>query len=406
MNLAFRDPLSHSPTGLPERVRERLQAGNPGVYNPATFQGGSTYLHGSDAPPSVVIAGADAGGEAEEFARKARLPLLAEPTSGARFGREAIQHWEELLQAASPGGQVRRAIVFGHPTLTRTVPRLIAAGLETVVVDRAADAEGIEVFNPGRAVQGVATHADTAPDYDPAQHLEWLGTWVTLDRELRETFTTVHAPDLEAATQQGYKERSAYARQEVARLREPVSREHLAETLWLATWPHDRLVVASSRLIRVLNRQAAPRNIRVHANRGLAGIDGTIATAWGVAVASQTGDSVREAAGTTRVLLGDLAFLHDLGALPLPSPPEERPRIQLVVGNDGGGTIFDTLEVADTAPQTLFDRVMYTPQHSNLEAIATAHGWGYRRVTNRGELERAFTVPVTGPEVLEVTLSR
>ncbi|MCQ7044133.1 hypothetical protein MRO49_25555, partial [Escherichia coli] len=77
------------------------------------------------------------------------------------------------------------------------------------------------------------------------------------------------------------------------------------------------------------------KKVRVHANRGLAGIDGTIATGLGIALASQADG----AEGVTRVLLGDLAFLHDVGALLLPEG-ETPPRIQVIVGNDGGGTIF------------------------------------------------------------------
>jgi len=168
-------------------------------------------------------------------------------------------------------------------------------------------------------------------------------------------------------------------------------------------------VVAASRLIRVLNRTAAPRNIRVHANRGLAGIDGTIATALGIAVASQAQADPTRAAGTTRVLLGDLALLHDAGSLLLPEPgaqTESRPRIQLFVGNDGGGTIFDTLEAAQTADPAAFDRVMFTPQRVELGPLAAAYGWEYERVETRGDLDRLLTAPVAGPMLVEVPLAR
>ncbi|MCB1272822.1 MAG: 2-succinyl-5-enolpyruvyl-6-hydroxy-3-cyclohexene-1-carboxylic-acid synthase, partial [Leucobacter sp.] len=256
-------------------------------------------------------------------------------------------------------------------------------------------------------VSAFALAAEVADAYDPTAVKPWLGAWIVRDRELRAQRTTVHEPDLDAALATGYKERNAYARAEVAVMRERVSREHLCEAVWLATWPHDRLVLAASRLIRVMNRMAAPRNIRVHANRGLAGIDGTVATALGVAVTSQAGEQPRQAAGVTRVLLGDLALLHDAGSLLLPSESAEpRPRIQLFVGNDGGGTIFDTLEAARTAPPAAFERVMYTPQHADLRALAEAYGWDYVRVETRGELDRLLTSPVLGPMLVEVPLER
>ena len=138
-------------------------------------------------------------------------------------------------------------------------------------------------------------------------------------------------------------------------MRRPLDRELLVDAVWRATWPHDRLVFGSSRLVRVADAVLGGKKVPVHANRGLAGIDGTIATATGIALASQAGG----APGVTRVLLGDLAFLHDVGALLLP-PDEDEPRLQVIVGNDGGGTIFDGLEVAgdgrsrpiSTAPST------------------------------------------------------
>jgi 2-succinyl-5-enolpyruvyl-6-hydroxy-3-cyclohexene-1-carboxylate synthase len=139
------------------------------------------------------------------------------------------------------------------------------------------------------------------------------------------------------------------------------------------------------------------KRIPVHGNRGLAGIDGTIATAIGMALGSETD-------GTTRVLLGDLAALHDSGAL-LFGVGEPRPRVQVIVGNDGGGTIFDGLEVAATAPQDAIDRVLLTPQSVDFAALAAAYGWGHLRATNRGELDQALTA-VTGPMLVEVPLPR
>ncbi|RII98547.1 2-succinyl-5-enolpyruvyl-6-hydroxy-3-cyclohexene-1-carboxylate synthase, partial [Clavibacter michiganensis subsp. insidiosus] len=136
------------------------------------------------------------------------------------------------------------------------------------------------------------------------------------------------------------------------------------------TWPHDRLVLGASRLIREADRALPGKRVRVHANRGLAGIDGTVSTGLGIALASQAG-SGSAAAGITRVLVGDLTLLHDVGSL-LIGTGERVPRIQVIVGNDGGGTIFDGLEVADTAAPAAIDRVMFTPQRVDLASLAKA----------------------------------
>ena len=49
---------------------------------------------------------------------------------------------------------------------------------------------------------------------------------------------------------------------------------------------------------------------------------------------------------------------------------------------------------------------MYTPQCADLEALARAYGWEYRRVATRGELDRLLTEPVPGPQLIEIPLAR
>ena len=188
---------------------------------------------------------------------------------------------------------------------------------------------------------------------------------------------------------------------ELSVIRAPIDRAGLVDAVWRATWPHDRLVFGSSRLVRVADQVLPGKKVPVHANRGLAGIDGTVATATGIAVASQAGGGP----GVTRVLLGDLALLHDVGALLLP-PQEQEPRIQVIVGNDGGGTIFDGLEVASVAGREVMDRVLFTPHAVRLEELAAAYGWDYRRVTTRSALDQALTSPVGGRQLIEVPLDR
>jgi 2-succinyl-5-enolpyruvyl-6-hydroxy-3-cyclohexene-1-carboxylate synthase len=83
-----------------------------------------------------------------------------------------------------------------------------------------------------------------------------------------------------------------------------------------------------------------------------------------------------------------------------------RPRIQLVVGNDGGGTIFDGLEVAGTAAPAQFDRVMFTPQQADIAALSAAYGWPHRAIATRGDLDSALASPPAGPSILEVRLDR
>ena len=202
-------------------------------------------------------------------------------------------------------------------------------------------------------------------------------------------------------------------RAQLAAVRAPVTRRMLVDAVWAATWPHDRLVFGASRLIRDADRAVPGRRITVHSNRGLAGIDGTVATAVGIALASQSPvpgegeatDAAAPRAGVTRAVIGDLTLLHDVSSL-LIGNGERRPRLQVIIGNDGGGTIFDALEVAASASAEAFDRVQYTPQRVDFAALASAYGWGYARATTRGELDEALTGRIDGPQLLEVPLPR
>ena len=267
------------------------------------------------------------------------------------FGPNLVITYRELLDEPEWGGQIERVIVFGHPTLSRQIPALIQRdGVETIVVSPV-DAE---YYNPGHRVDQVAervTVSDAAQAGASTRGARaWTGRWVIASRQLRDAIDEAEnaAPDVAAASSPDYRVRGGFAKSELAALRAPVTRGILVDALWRATWPHDRLVFGASRLIRVADQRVPGKKISVHANRGLAGIDGTIATAMGIALASQSGAEPRST-GTTRVLLGDITLLHDVGSL-LQVPGETRPRVQIVVGNDGGGTIFDGLEVAASAP--------------------------------------------------------
>ncbi|WP_157155118.1 2-succinyl-5-enolpyruvyl-6-hydroxy-3-cyclohexene-1-carboxylic-acid synthase [Diaminobutyricimonas sp. LJ205] len=392
VNLAFREPLSSAvdlSSLAPERpsaARTRLETNPSGPVDPATV------LH--PAPHTIVVAGQSAGEQAEETARLLGAPLIAEIASGAHFGPNLVVSYRELLRDPEFGGRVERVIVFGHPTLTREVPALIQRDdVQTIVVR----SPGADDYNPGHRVQQFVDAVTIDGDL-PADTRAWVGSWVHTSRAVIADSTP--APDVAASRSYDRLDRAAFARAELAAVREPVTRRLLAEAVWRATWPHDRLVLGASRIIRDADKVVPGKKLRVHANRGLAGIDGTISTAVGIALAAQDGGQP----GTTRVLLGDLTLLHDVGGL-LFGTGEPRPRLQVIVGNDGGGTIFDGLEVAASTPASAMDRVMFTPQTVDLAALAAAYGWAYRRVEHRGELDQALTAP-DAQLIIEVPLPR
>jgi len=348
-------------------------------------------------PRTVVIAGADAGPGAEELAHRGGWPLIAEIVSGSRFGRELVHGYRALLRDPQLGGRVQRAVVFGHPTLSREATALLSR----------ADVEVIALRGPGEPfnLNGVTIPADAVAPGRGEPDREWLGEWMRASRAASVDLAPT-APDAEGLSSGEPGVRLGAISAELAAIRAPLDRAALADAVWRASWPHDRLVFGSSRLVRVADAVLGGKKVPVHANRGLAGIDGTIATAIGVAVASQDDAASSHAqAGVTRVLLGDLTMLHDVGALLLPDA-EPAPRIQVIVGNDGGGTIFDDLEVAAVAGQDAMARVQYTPQSADLAHLAAAYGWGYQRVETRAALDQALVGAASGPQLIEVPLPR
>ncbi|MEX0153206.1 2-succinyl-5-enolpyruvyl-6-hydroxy-3-cyclohexene-1-carboxylic-acid synthase [Microbacterium sp. LMI1-1-1.1] len=411
LNVPLREPLAGAaPAWMTVRAAgsapadESVEDGDDAEASGAHYQGGGGIgiadaapgledAHVLDhGPRTVVVAGADAGPGAEELAHRGGFPLIAEIVSGARFGRQVVHGYRALLRDPELGGRIERVVVFGHPTLSREVARLLGQP----------DVEVLAVRGPGEAVNlnGATVGVDAVRIGSGESDRSWLGAWMRASRAAAVDLSP-RAPDADGLSSAVPQQRLGAINAEVEVMRAPLDRATLVDALWRATWPHDRLVFGSSRLVRVADEVLGGKKVAVHANRGLAGIDGTVATATGVALASQAGGRP----GVTRLLLGDLAFLHDAGALLLP-PGEEEPRLQVVVGNDGGGTIFDGLEVAGVAGEDAMRRVQYTPQTVRLEQLALALGWEYHRVTTRVALDQVLTASVGGRQLIEVPLPR
>lgn len=417
VNLALREPLAGAMPDLramladpaPEPPdREPSQAPQPGGRGAGGRRVEKIRLDPGDGVPTLVLAGTGAGPEAERIAHEAGWPLIAEVASGARFGRNLVVPYRELLDRDSPEpglrDAVRRVVVLGRPTLSRQIPRLLARpGIEAVVLG----GTGGEAYDPARSVRVFAERAELSGHRGPR---EWLRDWVLAGRRLVAAASSdAPAPALAEARSTAPGARARFARAELAVARQPIGRAELVDAVWRASWPHDRLVLGASRLIRELDRRATGKRIRVVANRGLAGIDGTVATALGVATGSQLAEAdgtiPAGAAGVTRVLLGDLTLLHDAGSLLVGQGGEPAPRVQLIVGDDGGGTIFDGLEVARVAEPRAMTRVQLTPQRVELASLAAAYGWTHLRASDRAGLEAALTSPE--PRLLvEVPLPR
>ena len=145
--------------------------------------------------------------------------------------------------------------------------------------------------------------------------------------------------------------------------------------------PGGLLHVASSLAVRALDGfgGAMATDTLVTANRGVNGIDGTLATAFGQATLH---------AGPTAVLLGDLAFLHDVGSLATLGAHADRQSTVVVILDNGGGGIFDHLPISDHP--TAYEPHFVTAPRADVAGLGEA-------------LARHF-VTVTAPAALRETL--
>jgi 2-succinyl-5-enolpyruvyl-6-hydroxy-3-cyclohexene-1-carboxylate synthase len=374
LNFPLREPLVLEEP-LPEDDSGRAD-GRPYVsYDaPGALGGNAVSL-----PPgrAVIVAGRDerlpsAAERLDRFASQARIPVLADPLSGARRGPAAIAHYDLLLRDPAFADAHRPQSVIRIGDLPTSKPlRAWLASLDATQI--AIDPDG--AWHDPNAVVGQRIAAPyaalleglgTRPE-DP----EWLASWRAGD---------------DAAER-------AVQRELADRLCEPAAARGLVR--WL---DEDAILfVASSMPIRDIESFAPVRSgpPRILSNRGANGIDGTVSTAFGVAASS----------GRPVVLLiGDVALAHDVGGL-LAARRCELPLTIVLLNNDGGG-IFHFLPVA--GQRDAFEEHVATPHGLDFAAVAAVYGLGYERPGNLDGVRDALLRSVTGgaANIIEVRTAR
>lgn len=343
LNVCLREPLKPDDQWLPG------PAPAPEPHREAP--GAPTELPMPDR--TVVVAGDGAGDQAQQAATAGGWPLLAEPSSGARFGANALTDYQQLLGSPlAPPDRGRAGVRASH---------LVTSGLGAVGPRRRADGGGhlrFPVDRCGRPCPGGAR---------PGAHRQQPAGGVagTVDRGRRAG----------AAQHQGHGGTTDLAGP------------------WRARRPGPGAGgLGSDPLLRPPGRPGGPCPL-VIANRGLAGIDGTVSTAIGVAAG--TGRPVR-------AVVGDLTLAHD-GLGLLRGMNEAVPDVQVVVLADRGGAIFAGLEHGSAAP-ALLSRYFLTPQVLDVRQLAGAVGASYRHVTDVLELPQVLSEPISGASIVEVEL--
>lgn len=382
VDLAYREPLTPGPELWPQPGAAVPPGRVVVVPRPAAeVPVGVDVPARADLPgPVVVVAGDGAGPEARRLAEVAGWPLLAEPSSGARGGPNAPAAYRMLLGDAALGGRVRSVVLLGRPTLSRPVSALLARDDVDLTVIAPL---GSGWPDAGRAADRVLTAVPDSWLTGPADDPAWLAAWQRADGAAGRALDGLLDDDPAAPP---------------TRSTPPLTGPRAVRAVAEACSPTDVLVVGSSNPVRDLDlvaRWSEPPVVL--ANRGLAGIDGMVSTAAGVALGLPR--------RRVRALMGDLTFLHDAGGL-LRLTTEPEVDLQVVVLNDAGGSIFATLEHGAPERARTFERVFGTPHAVDVAALCAGYGVRHVRVSDVPALAAALAAPGPGTSVVEVRVDR
>jgi len=341
-----------------------------------------------DATRGIIVCGANDGQDGflpalEKLARLTGFPVFADPISPARFsapaGLPVISHYDLALLNRECAERLRPGLFIrfgGLPTSKRLNEWIAAApAVDCICID-----SHPEIADP----YGVATHRIVSGLADACIGLagqlgghrantDFAGTWVLVDQRIREILGSA------------------------AGGREHLFEGDIAAHVMDQTPTHSVVFLSSSLPIRLVDSYAGARSgpLRVMANRGANGIDGVVATATGVASVSPH---------PVLLLVGDIAFLHDLNALATAS--REKLNLKIVLINNDGGGIFSFLPLAEHTD--LFETLVAMPHGLVFSKAAEMFGIPHVSVHTMQEFDRQLSVRMNapGPAIIEVETSR
>lgn len=352
-------------------------------------------------------------------------PLLAEPTSLVRTNANAVAAYSALLAGGdgSVGGdgaqlsqEIEQLLVVGHPTLTRPIGALLAREdiYQVVLTNRARWSDvsgqaayvttleqalsslntpdvsaGAEAGADADAGEDASASADAGAGADVGKNAPsplWLQRWLQAGQQQLNATSVTKAAQMALTTWQATSQYESHSQSTA------IHSDGLESSV--------TLMAASSMTIRYLDaRLPAGKQLKkmpgpVVANRGLAGIDGTISTAVGLAWAS--GQPVR-------VIIGDLAAAHDLTGL-VKAVTETEVDLQVIVLDDHGGKIFSGLEYGASELSNYFPRFFTTAQQVDFAQAAAAFGAHVSVIDDVDGLQSLLSKTIEGRSLVHVKL--
>lgn len=377
----------------------------------------------------VIVVGDNDDAELAHFAAALAhawgWPLLAEPTSLVRTNANAVAAYSALLaggdgSASGDGAQlsqeIEQLLVVGRPTLTRPIGALLAREdiYQVVLTNRArwSDVSGqaayvttleqaLSSLNTPDVSAGAEAGADADAGGDASASADagagagvgknapsplWLQRWLQAGQQQLNATSVTKAARMALTTWQATSQYKSHSQSTA------IHSDSLESSV--------TLMAASSMTIRYLDaglpagKQLKKMPGPVVANRGLAGIDGTISTAVGLAWAS--GQPVR-------VIIGDLAAAHDLTGL-VKAVTETEVDLQVIVLDDHGGKIFSGLEYGASELSNYFPRFFATAQQVDFAQAAAAFGAHVDVIDDVDGLQSLLSKPIAGRSLVHVKL--
>ena len=365
LNLPFREPLVGTAADLPISTLSRHQMTGNLELSQANYESVASTLNTQH---GLIIAGRGCG-NAIEISRLASLlnwPVLADSRSGCQGIPEAVSYFDSVLRCESFISENQPTVVLrlGESPSSKVLSQFVTKSRATQV--------------------HVSAFASTA-DADHRVSLHILSDPTIFCREVqkyvKQNSDSGFLVKWLSANRAAGRTIEKYYGDSDSNLLAPRVAQLVAQSLR----EENNLVVSSSMPVRDLEWFGGDcSRIHVFSNRGANGIDGVVATAIGVAVATQQ---------KTAVLIGDIALLHDSSSL----TDLDRRDVDLkivVTDNDGGG-IFHYLPQAKSVNAEAFEMLFGTPHGTDILQLAKAHHLSTYDCRSASELKNALSSPGT-----------
>lgn len=315
-----------------------------------------------------------------KLADRWQIPVLADPLSQLRAGKHdkdvLIENYDSMFRDETLRNQLKPDFIirFGAMPVSKYYDKFTSEHQDArhIVVEpyegfRQPTKQPTEIYyaHPVDFINGLLAITDWTGDQD------WLTKWQQLNKK-----ATNHIEQ-----------------SNVDQLTEGVAVRELIKAM-----PTDSvLYVGNSMAVRDLDTffMRTDKQITLLANRGVSGIEGLISSALGAAATT-----------TKRVtlLIGDLAFYHDLNGL-LIGKQYELDLTILLMNNNGGG-IFSFLPQANEPKY--FEKLFGTPLHIDFKHAITMYQGTYRLVDDVVQLKKELqeSYQRNGTTVIEVRTDR